>query len=91
MDRFAFQVDGFTQWDAEIVPEGLRVLSNSSLERTSKRSVDEDDAFRHTDFYPNSVITWTRARQAIREYISLSRQRLNGNLEEIKWKTPIEP
>ena len=86
IDRFAFQVDGFTQLDAEIIgDDSLKILSNTSQVWERRRgNFDEDDAFRGDEFRCGESVNWNQMRNAIRKYIELSCKRAN-NYYEIEW------
>ena len=85
MDRFAFQVDGFTTIDAEILPDDtLRIIHNGCREK----HYPEDAAFLGDEFTPGQVVTWLAFRKALRRWVELSNQRVNREYET-EWETEI--
>ena len=80
MDRFAFQVDGSTTWDAIIFSDGLKILYNRCQ---WQKHYLEDDAFRGKEFNPGNIVDFDTVKRAVREFVRLSNVRLNNDYETI--------
>lgn len=74
MNRFVFQVDGFTTIDAEIAEneQYFQILSNRCLDL----SYPEDSAFCNEQFVPGMLVNWELFAKHLREWVELSNQRV---------------
>lgn len=77
-NRFMFQVDGFTTFDAEITDDGLKIIYNriAAYALKGKRAYLEDQPFEGEEFRPGHVVSWDLIKEGVKKFCYLSNHRL---------------